>query len=875
MTEQLEKLLRLPSLEALADALTDFSAADRRALAKKVKMRDHGARHWKDPETSRRRYVEYTGSEMARRQRLQLIFLAGALASETRWSSLDFSFMRGNEPRALERLWSLRNQAWRRAVWRDLSFQDCRALLKADLPDTPKDDEYFLRMFELNRFASWKGLYGHLLDDRDLLESDIWTLFTIEGDSERSFANCDKSGRRSDGWNAALRRLCEEGHLSRPRLLRTSLESLERDFPAYRAQWFSRLHEDLAPTVDERAELTDLYLPLLRSPMKATVSLALKAVALLHKAARVDSGRLLEALEPAARVETKTGAKKVLSLLRSLGKETRLVDRAAALSLVVATHEATDVQEAALAVYSRLRPNEPVPDDVLEHVSPSVLAAYGGAAPRVPEPSERATLSLRPIDWSFAPALREDERVLPIESVDELLQRALEMAEGQVDVVGWELVADGFARLGAELLETADHPLLGPLLTRCRKIDARFRSEFHEPELIVPAQWVLQFIDRRAEPPMIDSGHVVPKNSQGWGRDLSGDADLRPTWQQQILGQGGPKDLWLATMESAVRDVRAARSRPLLSLPTHALFFVDPVVLEQRIDATKAAGCEVCEFDLRLARLRSPQSDAVFQLEGEFGKGWDLATDCHSGFEFVRTASIAPNDLETYARCFIDELAWNHAFDSAIWDQKFALAPFFDQDTCFGPQSLILLCVMLGAREEGIHGMGIDLAILAIGDARIHVEPLGEALAQAWTRTVPTVTSSDTIPLQRFAKTLAVVAGASELHAHVVSHAIEFALGVYRPKKQARDLGSLLDTFHELRVAADQEQLSRPAARTYLEGVTGKGKAKTLAGRLLALRGVMSPEGVTTIQNQYDAALASRSARWRSASDCGRAESKN
>ena len=51
----------------------------------------------------------------------------------------------------------------------------------------------------------------------------------------------------------------------RQRLLDVSLAALARDFSAYRAGWFSRFHESLAPTDDERAQRTDAYLRLLRS----------------------------------------------------------------------------------------------------------------------------------------------------------------------------------------------------------------------------------------------------------------------------------------------------------------------------------------------------------------------------------------------------------------------------------------------------------------------------------------------------------------------------------------------------------------------------------------------------------------------------------
>ena len=69
----------------------------------------------------------------------------------------------------------------------------------------------------------------------------------------------------------------------RERLLDVSLAALARDFSTYRAGWFSRFHESLAPTDEERAQRTDAYLGLLRSRVGPTVSMAVAALVRIRR----------------------------------------------------------------------------------------------------------------------------------------------------------------------------------------------------------------------------------------------------------------------------------------------------------------------------------------------------------------------------------------------------------------------------------------------------------------------------------------------------------------------------------------------------------------------------------------------------------------
>ena len=59
--------------------------------------------------------------------------------------------------------------------------------------------------------------------------------------------------------------MAADGAIDRSRVLTATLDAPQRNFAAFRAGWFSRLHEALKPARNERAELCERYLDLLSS----------------------------------------------------------------------------------------------------------------------------------------------------------------------------------------------------------------------------------------------------------------------------------------------------------------------------------------------------------------------------------------------------------------------------------------------------------------------------------------------------------------------------------------------------------------------------------------------------------------------------------
>ena len=186
-------------------------------------------------------------------------------------------------------------------------------------PDRPS---YTIAMLAATRY---KGAAPLIADDPGLLDAEVWRLFEVEGGGEDSLANHEKFF--GDTWGDLFRDLAARDPAMRERLLDVSLAALARDFSTYRAGWFSRFHESLAPTDEERAQRTDAYLGLLRSRVGPTVSLAVAALVRIDRAGRLPPDDLLDRIGPVLGDGPAGTAKAALGLVGRAG--TRFAGRGA------------------------------------------------------------------------------------------------------------------------------------------------------------------------------------------------------------------------------------------------------------------------------------------------------------------------------------------------------------------------------------------------------------------------------------------------------------------------------------------------------------------------------------------------------------------
>src|SRR5262245_14806601 len=204
-----------------------------------------------------------------------------------------------------------------------------------------------------------RPLIDRVRNDLPRIEPAIWRQFEVEGDGEISLAHFDKYIAQKSGgrWADALVVLVSEGRLDRQRLLDASLDALALGFAQFRAGWFSRFHERLAPTPDERAARRERYLALLANPIGPTVSFALAALRIVQKVGKLDASAVLARIEPAVFAKAAATAKGALGLLaltaRSAPQLHSEITRVAAIGL---EHPSSEVQAAALELLETCAP---------------------------------------------------------------------------------------------------------------------------------------------------------------------------------------------------------------------------------------------------------------------------------------------------------------------------------------------------------------------------------------------------------------------------------------------------------------------------------------------------------------------------------------
>ncbi len=264
-----------------------------------------------------------------------------------RISEVDFRVFQARKPDWLTEYasWSVERVP---QVW-----QAVRRLQREGLCDRLETDAYVMGMIQgISRFGP--KVCEALRNDPELLEREVWRLFEVEGSGEFSLAARDKYCHADMTWETGLVALAADGTLPREQLLDASLEALERDFAQFRAGWFSRFHEALNPTLEERAERVERYLNLLASKIPPTVSFALSALAKLERANRLDGPMLVERISPALTARAKGTVDSALKLLRNAAtRDPSVKATAATLAAQALSHESPEVQSASFDLIIR------------------------------------------------------------------------------------------------------------------------------------------------------------------------------------------------------------------------------------------------------------------------------------------------------------------------------------------------------------------------------------------------------------------------------------------------------------------------------------------------------------------------------------------
>lgn len=506
--------------------------------------------------------------------------------------------------------------AWR--LERFFGWDTARRLVRNGTISTPETEWYILRLI-----ADHAPPGDRLREDPGLLDDEVWRLFEIEGSGEFCLAARDKYAAPSDTWESALLAVARDSAQHRERLLDASLDALGRDFSTFRAGWFSRFHEALEPTIEERAARAERYAVLLRSQVKPTLTLSIAALTALDAAGRLEADAVVGRAGQVLAAAASSTASAAIRLLRGVAERDPARSGEIVRDLLEAIiHPSADVQGSALAAATALA-GGPDPDAAAElRARMDGVAVSRRAAASVlletlagEDGTDVARMAARP-SVPTAPSVRSptdpSRAIVPVaDTVElvELLSGLLESAEAPDDI---ERALEGLARLSAGFVD--DDRIVKPLHRRALAVRKRALGDRQASDLRHDiAALVLSWLEAEPIEP--------PRLAAGFPRQRGAVLGLAGLWfgGRQRIDAGA--DRFLARRLMAVARAAAAR-RPmeLLAAPTHRGGWIEPQVLVDRL-RRRSDGVDPVDLVAALLRLgpgdREPALAGAADLVGE------------------------------------------------------------------------------------------------------------------------------------------------------------------------------------------------------------------------------------------------------------------
>ena len=472
-----------------------------------------------------------------------------------------------------------------------------RRLAREALIERPECDEYILGMLS-TRFQPdhQKTVHDALLADQGLLEWEVWRLFEVEGAGELSLAAHDKYSHETRTWEAALRRLAEEGRLDRSRLLDASLEALSRDFAQFRVGWYSRFHDSLEPDIEERAARAIQYLRLLGSSIPPTVSFALSALTLLDAGGRLEPQDVVSHIGPALAARAKASVLMALRLLGSAAeRRPELRSDVALLAASALSHESPEIQKAALEIIDTVgaSDNQALRKTLASFASSVAPSLRKRLARWTATPIVAEVVEPRPAAASIS-RLDAARAITPIASLGELVDRFGFVLENEHEIEEVERVLDGVSRFASwNSPDLASR--LRPLAKRAATL--RSRGAIHDrPIQSELARTAISWATRRVEP-----------------------STVRTSFKSSV------PTFFSCRVEALLERVASQVSRPLISTPTHQGGWIDARLFVGKLNEWQVAGDVPDIYDQVLGLLRlAPDArgealQRAVDLEGELG----------------------------------------------------------------------------------------------------------------------------------------------------------------------------------------------------------------------------------------------------------------
>jgi Family of unknown function (DUF6493) len=746
-----------------------------------------------------------------------------------------------------------------------MNLQMVKEWITLGLIDKPDSDAFITAIIGRGMFP-YQDSYDWLVENWNMMEPIIWRLFEVEGDRENSLAGHDKFSHINNQWATGIYKLAVNGYISRKRLLRECLNALGRGFIQFRSGWFSRLHEDLKPTVEERIELTESYAQLLGSPIPPTVTFAIKALQAIDQSHPLPETLLERHLSPCLLSQQKAVVTAALSLLeRAVKRKKSFSSAACQLAAVTLQHESPEIQSKAINFLKRYadKANETLLKTVSlyrEALAPSasiMLEEWLGEGTthkliQAPAPTSSDSNSNTKIRIKYAMNCQQLDGwplkclspIEPILNPEELIHTAAYVLEHPGDVIEIERVLDGISRMPG-----LDDEKLRALAALLKKQISKANKAPHNT-------YSLNY-------------RLLETTLHRW-LEPSLELELKALEAEQSLTDLSFYSFLALRLMHILKRARARISVPLLSAPTHQGGWLDPTVFMQRQLAWQQIGAMPDEYDMAIALLRIPPNSykdlsgknqvspiltkAFLYLSGAGSINENSVSYLEQAIRYAKTpvnseeanvcgqnglfgplpfsmlakwrAQVAPStrSWEFAAAITVATPIFAYSMGSHEHEIRDQFELLTESGAPLDRSALTLMNIGLVIGDPECESYARDAMILAIDEGRLDVKMLGREISAFLynARSKP----------KRLSKSLAEVARVSDLHADAVRQLIEYTL----PGDVSMTpvgLSSLLELLNELLVATDRP-LEDEWARKQLELLNKGGKTGALIKQILA-----------------------------------------
>ncbi len=518
-------------------------------------------------------------------------------------------FVFHQEEAVLERIIEDRRPGWLdnwvlhhlESTFTQMNFAALRRWIKAGLCQKPEVDGYY-RLFAIHLMRTPRHnsdeivppLSRQLLDDPDLL-ADIDGLFRVETLAFNTNGWLTSHAPENyETWPDALVKLSDQGHLDRGHLLAQALSGLRLDIKQNQLSGFHNVYRRLSPTADERLRHQPDYIALLCHPVGHVVKFALEMLDALDKDGSLDTGPVLNEMPVVFTGGSKGNAAAALKLLgRVIGRKDAFETRGLGVVCDALRHANAEVQAQALTLLEKHAGRLTSAQlDGLADVQAFVAASnrqrlsallsvrQTQSAPAPAPSSDRETDPYRvgSADISDHKVLFAEDRVVPIGSVNELIDallHATEIVESPDEV---ERIIDAIGRLAG------DRP--HDLAARIAPLHHRLKSQMVTNKGIVPVSFGI--------------GRGLWDLIYTWMTGRLVITPLRPERHETPVEAFMPLTAHLHWLAERVAQGRAS---VLLSAPTHKGGWIDPLIWVERLKQS-VAGDVITSMDLRLSLLR-------------------------------------------------------------------------------------------------------------------------------------------------------------------------------------------------------------------------------------------------------------------------------